>query len=118
MVAALDPQPIAGIPSASGYPVEWSTSETHYFLRADPTIRCNRSNAHDTIVTEAIVLVFVWPVGSFCLFLGLVLGRRRHLLSHTCDRYTLAIKVLHKDFKDDCCASAAARYNVDIACTH
>ena len=93
---------IPTLATVSGYPIEWSSIESHYFLRSESTIRCDGS-VHDSLEAEAIILVAVWPVGSVVLFLGLVAHGRRRLLDHVSDSYVRAMNFLHKDVKPSCC---------------
>ena len=91
-------------PYASGYAVEWSATESYYFLRAQPAIRCYSGDDYPRIMVVALVLVIIWPAGSVLLFFTFVARGRERLLNNTSDQYIRATRFLHKDFKPSCCA--------------
>ena len=75
-----------------------SDAESHYFLRLEPTMRCE-SDEHGRLINVALVLMAIWPVGAVLLFGGLGLRVRRRLLEHTPDAFTRATRFLHRDFR-------------------
>ena len=56
-------------------------------LRADLTIDCN-SNAHLRASVYAVIMIFVYPVGVFCLYAA-ILFKNRHILRRGADHHQL-----------------------------
>lgn len=82
------------------FPVEWSSDERVYFLRAQPSIRCERTDGeYSSIVQSALVLALIWPAGSVVLFIVLASRARRRLLTHTTDRFVRSLWLLLDDFR-------------------
>eukprot|EP00966_Prymnesium_polylepis_P223365 5168173-Prymnesium_polylepis.2 len=48
----------------SGEAFGYTSTEDHYFLREDASIRCYTSDAHARLRSTASVLVVLWPIGG------------------------------------------------------
>ena len=78
-------------------PYELSSTQSHYFLRRSPLIRCS-SSEHDSLLALAYTLVVIWPVGSVALFTMLIAWVHRRLVSYRRDEFILATQFLHAPF--------------------
>eukprot|EP00322_Chrysochromulina_rotalis_P031368 CAMPEP_0115875040 /NCGR_PEP_ID=MMETSP0287-20121206/24876_1 /TAXON_ID=412157 /ORGANISM="Chrysochromulina rotalis, Strain UIO044" /LENGTH=901 /DNA_ID=CAMNT_0003330259 /DNA_START=255 /DNA_END=2960 /DNA_ORIENTATION=- len=77
--------------------VEGSPAVMRAFLYRDPSIECNDGNEYKSLVSLAIGLIFLWPVGVPCLFLSLLIGSRRRAES----RLSKAVAFLHSEYRPE-----------------
>jgi len=85
----------------SGEAFGYTSTEDHYFLREDASIRCYTSDAHARLRSTASVLVVLWPIGVPVMYAILLMLARKAIRNHTPNHLVRSISFLHRDYKPE-----------------
>ena len=80
---------------------EYSESETYYYLKAQPSMRCYESDEHNRLLAIAFVWLLIWPLGVPLLFAALLVPCRKPLTRRQPSRLSRAISFLHREYELD-----------------